>query len=159
MHFLNSRLHWLQIIWFNFEWVHKVCQSRYGGSVVRELKWPLQPVYLEELELERERWRLRPGDLERERRRAGERLLGERDLWGHKDRELEVWKQSELARTVFIEDHEGNRCTLLKTGSHSNLFFSPVEWNLKKLNVKRDIGSINFSKVMSVWCHSLKMFL
>lgn len=37
-------------------------------------------VYLEELELERERWRLRPGDLERERRRAGERLLGERDL-------------------------------------------------------------------------------
>lgn len=37
-------------------------------------------VYLEELELERERWRLRPGDLERERRRAGDRLLGERDL-------------------------------------------------------------------------------
>lgn len=39
-----------------------------------------QTVYLEELELERERWRLRPGDLERERRRAGDRLLGERDL-------------------------------------------------------------------------------
>lgn len=37
-------------------------------------------VYLEELELERERWRLRPGDLERERRRAGDRLLGDRDL-------------------------------------------------------------------------------
>lgn len=37
-------------------------------------------VYREELELERERWRLRPGDLERERRRAGDRLLGERDL-------------------------------------------------------------------------------
>lgn len=37
-------------------------------------------VYLEELELERERWRLRPGDLERERRRAGDRLRGERDL-------------------------------------------------------------------------------
>lgn len=37
-------------------------------------------IYLEELELERERWRLRPGDLERERRRAGDRLLGERDL-------------------------------------------------------------------------------
>lgn len=37
-------------------------------------------VYLEELELERERWRLRPGDLERERRRTGDRLLGERDL-------------------------------------------------------------------------------
>lgn len=36
--------------------------------------------YLEELELERERWRLRPGDLERERRRGGERLRGERDL-------------------------------------------------------------------------------
>lgn len=44
---------------------------------VREL------VYLEELELERERWRLRPGDLERERRRAGDRLLGERDLQEH----------------------------------------------------------------------------
>lgn len=41
-------------------------------------------VYLEELELERERWRLRPGDLERERRRGGDRLLGERDLLGHK---------------------------------------------------------------------------
>lgn len=39
-------------------------------------------LYLEELELERERWRLRPGDLERERRRAGDRLLGERDLQG-----------------------------------------------------------------------------
>lgn len=37
-------------------------------------------IYREELELERERWRRRPGDLERERRRTGERLLGERDL-------------------------------------------------------------------------------
>lgn len=36
-------------------------------------------IYREEFELERERCRLRPGDLERERRRIGERLLGERD--------------------------------------------------------------------------------
>lgn len=43
-------------------------------------------VYLEELELERERWRLRPGDLERERRRAGDRLLGDRDLSRQKNR-------------------------------------------------------------------------
>lgn len=38
------------------------------------------PLYLEELELERERCRLRPGDLERERRRTGDRRLGDRDL-------------------------------------------------------------------------------
>lgn len=50
--------------------------------ITKEKKSPQEKrlVYLEELELERERWRLRPGDLERERRRAGDRLLGERDL-------------------------------------------------------------------------------
>lgn len=36
--------------------------------------------YREELELERERWRLRPGERDRERRRTGDRLRGERDL-------------------------------------------------------------------------------
>lgn len=44
-------------------------------------------VYLEELELERERWRLRPGDLERVRRRAGDRLRGDRDL-SHENTEI-----------------------------------------------------------------------
>lgn len=37
-------------------------------------------LYREELELERERWRLRPGDLERDRLLTGERRRGERDL-------------------------------------------------------------------------------
>lgn len=37
-------------------------------------------LYREELELERLRWRLRPGDLDRERRRTGDLRLGERDL-------------------------------------------------------------------------------
>lgn len=36
--------------------------------------------YREELELERERCRLRPGDLERERLRTGDRRRGDRDL-------------------------------------------------------------------------------
>lgn len=37
-------------------------------------------LYREELELERERWRLRPGERERVLRRTGERLRGDRDL-------------------------------------------------------------------------------
>lgn len=53
-------------------------------QIIQDLKKKMsqekRQVYLEELELERERWRLRPGDLERERRRAGDRLLGDRDL-------------------------------------------------------------------------------
>lgn len=55
-------------------------------------------VYLEELELERERWRLRPGDLERERRRAGDRLLGERDLQGHKKKKCKLWWEGRIRR-------------------------------------------------------------
>lgn len=53
-------------------------------------------VYLEELELERERWRLRPGDLERERRRAGDRLLGDRDLSHENTEILTMDKESKL---------------------------------------------------------------
>lgn len=69
---------WLQSRGFH------LCSSP-GGMEVMKSSWSetdlkKRLVYLEELELERERWRLRPGDLERERRRAGDRLLGERDL-------------------------------------------------------------------------------
>lgn len=49
---------------------------RMGVGVLSSMKLSL---YREELELERERWRLRPGDLERERLCTGGRLLGDRD--------------------------------------------------------------------------------
>lgn len=57
---------------------------------VNKLRWhtelkafadPGEDSYREELELERERWRLRPGDLERERLLTGDLRLGDRDLW------------------------------------------------------------------------------
>ena len=60
--------------------------------------------YLEELELERERWRLRPGDLERERRRAGERLLGERDLQEHRERTFVVWKKKNRIQFHWLKE-------------------------------------------------------
>lgn len=69
-------------------------KSRHNRSVgVRGRKC----IYLEELELERERWRLRPGDLERERLRTGERLLGERDLQEHEEKTAVDSKQEESA--------------------------------------------------------------
>lgn len=37
-------------------------------------------LYREEFELERLRWRLRPGDLDLDRRRTGDLRLGDRDL-------------------------------------------------------------------------------
>jgi len=42
-------------------------------------------LYREEFELERLRWRLRPGDLDRDRRRTGDLRLGERDLAGKEE--------------------------------------------------------------------------
>lgn len=59
-----------------WKWTRAVGGSRRGRAP--------SPAYLEELELERLRWRRRPG--ERERRRAGDRRRGERDLRGEEAR-------------------------------------------------------------------------
>lgn len=102
---------WLQCRWFNFWWVHEAWENRNCCCSERLSKRSggRKLVYLEELELERERWRLRPGDLERDRRRAGERLLGERDLWGHKHffkkagkKALVVGRQEEWATKMYL---------------------------------------------------------
>lgn len=58
-------------------------------------------LYREELELERERWRLRPGERERVLRRTGERLRGDRDLRGTERRMKTKVKNKGMTR-VFL---------------------------------------------------------
>lgn len=87
--------------------LHLIRETKFkkNNNNFKKKSWESRLIYLEELELERERWRLRPGDLERERRRAGDLLLGERDLQRNKTlrrKEIKTNVPNGLKQKLFV---------------------------------------------------------